>query len=113
MHELSLAMEVVDLASREASGNNINNILSIRIEIGDICGVDADVFRSALEIASHHSILEHAEIEIIRTPGKAICRECTGEVLVTELLSVCPRCGIIPEIITGGKEFRVLSMLAE
>jgi len=65
MHEFSLAIEVINLAQREAEKNLAESIQEITIEVGDLSGVEADAFESALELLVKESILENADINII------------------------------------------------
>ena len=113
MHELSLANEVIDLASREAKKNNIDLVKEIVIEIGDLSGVEADTFKSALEMIVKDTILEHAELQLIRTSGKGKCNSCDREFEMKNRLDVCPLCSCFPSEISGGQEFRVLSIAGD
>ena len=79
MHELSLAMEVIELVQHEADKNGVSIIEEILIEVGDLCGVEADIFQSALEIVIKDTLLENASVRIIRTPGKGKCSACNLE----------------------------------
>jgi len=111
MHELSLAMEVIGLAEREAGKHGVSSIQEIRIEVGNLCGVDADAFQSALELMVKNTILEDAEICLLRSPGKGRCNGCNLEFEMKNRLDVCPECQCFPSEITGGLEFRVVSLL--
>ena len=111
MHELSLALEVIGLAHREADKHEISSIQEIHIEVGDLCGVEADAFQSALELLARDSILKDATIRIIRTPGKGVCPACDIEFEMTNRLGTCPKCRCFPSEISGGEEFRVLSLI--
>lgn len=109
MHELSLAVEVIELASREAAKHRVFNIREILIEVGDLSGVEADAFRFGLEMLVKDSILEQAEVQLVRTPGKGRCASCNMEFEMKDRLGQCPLCQGYPSEITGGQEFRVLS----
>jgi hydrogenase nickel incorporation protein HypA/HybF len=113
MHELSLAMEVVEMSKREAGKNGVSTIHEILIEVGDLSGIEADVFQSALEMVVKDTLLENASVNIIRIPGKGKCSSCNLEFEMNNRLDSCPQCGCIPSEISGGQEFRVLSILAE
>ncbi len=113
MHEFSLASEVIDLAQNEAIKNAVTSIQEINIEVGDLSGVDADAFETALELLVKNTILENAVISIIRTPGIGKCNECDIEFEMVQRLDSCPDCHCFPSQIVGGEEFRVLSLLAE
>ncbi|MCX6269471.1 MAG: hydrogenase maturation nickel metallochaperone HypA [Bacteroidetes bacterium] len=113
MHELSLALEVIELVQREAGKQGLSAIQEILIEVGDLSGVEADAFQSALELLVKNTILNDAVVKIIQTHGKGICAACNKEFEMKNRLDTCPGCLCFPSEITGGKEFRVLSLLAE
>jgi len=113
MHELSLAMEVIELAEREAGKNGVSAIREILIEVGDLSGVEANAFQWALEMLVKDTILGKAEIKLIRTPGKGKCSACDLEFSMQNRLDSCPVCSCFPSEITGGKEFRVASLVGE
>ena len=113
MHELSLAAEVIDLASREALKNEIRSVSEIVIEVGDLSGVEADIFQSALGMIVKNTILEHAALRLIRINGKGKCNACNKEFEMKSRIDVCPDCSCFPSEISGGQEFRVLSIAGE
>ena len=113
MHELSLAMEVIELAHREADKNNLAAIQEILIEVGDLSGVEADAFQSALELIVKNTILEDSVINIIRTQGIGKCLACNMEFEMNNRIDTCPGCQCFPSEIIGGQEFRVQSLIGE
>ena len=110
MHEFSLAMDVIDLAQREAEKNMANIIREITIEVGDLSGVEADAFEMALGLLVKDSILENARVIIIRTPGRGKCTTCGLEFEMNHRLEIFPTCKCFPSEISGGQEFRVISL---
>jgi hydrogenase nickel incorporation protein HypA/HybF len=113
MHELTLAMEVIRIAGSEADKKMANSILEIDIEVGDLSGVEADAFKSALELLSRDSVLNETRINIMRSPGKGKCNSCDFEFEMINLMATCPKCQAFPSEISGGREFRVLSLVIE
>lgn len=113
MHEFSLAIEVISLAQREAEKNMAETIREITIVVGDLSGVEADAFESALELLVQDSILENADINIMRTAGKGKCNACDLEFEMSHRTATCPRCRCFPSEISGGEEFRVVSLVVE
>jgi hydrogenase nickel incorporation protein HypA/HybF len=113
MHEFSLAIEVINLAQREAEKNMAGSIQEITIEVGDLSGVEADAFESALELLVKDSVLENADINIIRTAGKGKCNSCNLEFEMKYRMATCPKCQCFPSEISGGEEFRVVSLVVE
>jgi len=113
MHELSLAMDVIDLASEEALKNDASHIYEIEIEVGELSGVEKEAFQFSLEMLAKESILRDAVIKIKGIPGKARCSQCGQEFEMHDLLTPCAKCGGFAVEILGGKEFRVKSLIAE
>jgi len=113
MHELSLAMEVIELAEKEAEKNRVSVILEMEIEVGDLSGVEAETFRSALEMIVRDTILENTQINVVRTPALGYCSNCNNEYEMRERLAACPLCRAYPSAIRGGQDFRLVSILAE
>ncbi len=110
MHEFSMAIEVINLAQREAVKNKANSIQKITIEVGDLSGVDADAFESALGLLVKDSILDQALVTLIRTPGLGRCNSCNDEFEMNHRMATCPKCQCFPSEISGGEEFRVVSL---
>lgn len=113
MHEFSLAVEVINLAQSEAEKNNAKEIQEITIEVGDLSGVEAYAFESALGLLVKDSILKTANIYILRSPGKGKCNACDHEFEMNHRMATCPKCNCFPSEINGGQEFRVVSLVVE
>lgn len=113
MHEFSIAMNIVDIASDYARKESASVVKEIEIEVGDMSGVVMDALEFCLEAAVKDSVLEGAERNIIRIPGKARCTSCSHVFGIHDFYTVCPRCNTpAPEIIAGS-ELRVKSLLVE
>jgi hydrogenase nickel incorporation protein HypA/HybF len=113
MHEFSLAEEVIKLAHDEAEKHNALAVSEITIEVGNFSGVEAEAFESALGLLSEGSILEKARLNIVRIKGKGICHTCNNEFEMDQRIDTCPKCNSFPSGISGGNEFRVVSLLVE
>lgn len=113
MHEFSLASEVLELARYEAEKNNAVSVTEITIEVGNLCGVEADVFESALTIISEGTILGKAVLNILKIKGTGKCSACNTEFEMDNRMDYCPVCHSLPAEIIGGKEFRVVSLVIE
>jgi hydrogenase nickel incorporation protein HypA/HybF len=111
MHELSLAMDVIDLVKREADKNGVTCVEEVLIEIGDLSGVEADIFLSALQMVVKDTLLENAVIKINHTPGKGRCRSCNLEFKMKTFFDPCPHCKSFTSEIMDGQEFRVVSLV--
>ena len=110
MHELSIAIGIVELAEREAIKANSNNIESIELEIGDLSGIVIEALDFAWPVAVKGTMLEKANKTIDKISGKAKCLECENLFDIENLYDSCPKCKSHFKDIYKGKELRVKSI---
>jgi hydrogenase nickel incorporation protein HypA/HybF len=70
MHELSIVMNIIDIAQKESSKANAAIIDEIEIDIGDFSTVEMDAFDFAWQQAVKETILENAVKKINHIKGK-------------------------------------------
>ena len=110
MHEASLAGGVLQLVEDTARREGFARLLSLRLEAGQLAGVDVRALRFALESLAPGTLLEGARIEIDETSGQAWCLPCAQSVAIAQRGDACPVCGGYQLQPTGGMELRVLDM---
>ncbi len=113
MHEFSIAMNIVDIATEYARREEANSVKEIEIEVGQLSGIVLDALEFSLESAVKGSILENAKRNIISIPGLVRCLKCSHEYESSEIFSECPVCGAGPPEIIKGRELRVKSLLVD
>ena len=113
MHEFSIAMNIVDIATDYATREQAKEVCEIEIEVGIFSGVVIDALEFAMESAVKGTILENATCKIIVVEGKARCNKCMNEYETDELLSPCPKCKTTAPNIIQGRELRVKSLLVD
>lgn len=69
MHELSLAVELVERAAEIARREQAKKVTEIEVMIGDLSGVDAEAFAFAFPEAARGTVLADASLKIERTAG--------------------------------------------
>lgn len=113
MHELSIAMSIVEIAEENAKNANTSVINEIELDIGSQSGVVLEALEFAMQSAKLGTMLENAEVKINFIPAKAICTICQHEFYIDDLFSPCPECGDFFCEIIQGKELKVKSLKAE
>ncbi len=113
MHELSIAVGIVDLAEKEAKTAGADKILSIELEIGTLSGVMLDALDFAWPVATENTLLEKAERTIIQVPAKAKCSRCGALFDLENLYDSCPACNEYRKDIIQGKELRIKSLVVD
>ena len=106
MHELSIAMSIVDLAAAQAANHEALVIEEIELDIGCLSGVEMDSFDLAWRQAIKRTILENATRKVNRIEGKAHCLECGCFFSMQNLYDSCPDCNSYFSEIISGKELK-------
>ncbi len=113
MHELSIAMSIVQLAVDYAGKGNATQVKEMEIEVGDLSGVVIDALDFAMEEAVRDTICEDARWEIVRLHARARCKTC-GYVFETKsLFDPCPACGEFGLELLSGEELRLKSIVVD
>lgn len=113
MHELSIAMNIVEIAEEEAEKSGASRIMKIELVVGKLSGVVYEALDFALQEAIKNTMLEKAEIKIIQLAGEARCLKCSHTFLAENLFENCPKCNHQICQITQGKELKINSLYVD
>ncbi len=93
MHELSLAVALVEQAEAVLEREGAPRALALTVRIGDWSGVDPDAFAFAFPVAAEGSRLAGARLEIEREPLRVRCRACGAVTEPPDAIPCCAACG--------------------
>ena len=110
MHEASLAGGVLQLVEDTAAREGFSRLLSLRLEAGQLAGIDVRALRFALDSLAPGTLLAGATIDIEAPPGQAWCLPCGQTVALAQRGDPCPVCQGYQLQPTGGMDLRVLDM---
>ena len=110
MHELSIAIDIVDIATREAAKENATKINKVDIEVGTLSGVVIEALETAMTEAIRDTMLEGSHISIHEIPAMARCKVCRHEFKIDDWLSLCPECGSPENEVIQGRELRLKTL---
>lgn len=111
MHELSVAISIVEIAKEEAMKAGSTHVEEIVLEIGKLTCIEEEALLYAWQEAIKNTVLQHATCAIEYIEGRAICITCNKEFALTSLYDLCPICQYIGKEIIQGKELRIKSMV--
>jgi hydrogenase nickel incorporation protein HypA/HybF len=103
MHELSIAIDLVELAEAEAVRLGDVRVVAVHVRAGPLSGVVADALRFSFDVAASGTAIEGARLEIEREDVVVWCPACAE---ARDLADVqhrrCPVCHEpTPEVLRG------------
>lgn len=110
MHEMSIALSIVDIAEKEAKKAQVTQFAAIDMEIGTLAGIEFDALDFVWQAAVEGTVLEKAEKRIRKIPAKARCGDCDKVYPLEHIYDNCPNCDSFLKIIIQGKELSVKSL---
>lgn len=111
MHEVSIALNLIDIVTAQCRENGYSRIDAVRIKIGRASGIMPDALSFAFDAIKGDSIAADALLEIEEVPLTGSCRDC-GAVFTTEAEYVlaCPACAGLSFFMTAGRELDIIDM---
>ncbi|MGA8539951.1 MAG: hydrogenase maturation nickel metallochaperone HypA [Terriglobales bacterium] len=114
MHELSIAMSIVEMAQEEAERHGGVRVGAIHLKLGALSGVVKEALLSAFEMARDDTPLQGARLEIEEVPVVVVCPSCQAPRPVSSVqLFCCAECGTPASEIVQGKELEVVALEME
>jgi hydrogenase nickel incorporation protein HypA/HybF len=114
MHELSIAMSMVEMAAEEAERRGGVRVHAIHLKVGDLSGVVKEALLFSYEVACEGTLLEGSQLVIKEVGVVVYCPACKAE---TALASVqqfrCAVCQTPTSQIVQGKELEVTALEIE
>jgi hydrogenase nickel incorporation protein HypA/HybF len=111
MHELSIVMNIVDIATQQAEQAHAHTVEEIELVIGELSGIEMSSFDFAWKQGIKNSVLQEAKLVVQRPEGRGFCPDCDRTFPMHRLFDGCPDCGSHFVAIRQGKEMRVKSLV--
>ena len=93
MHELSLCQDLMDQVTELACKHKARAVSSVKVQIGQLAGVEPLLLESAFTIARAGTVAEHAVMITEVVAPLVICNGCGTESEVTPSSLLCLACG--------------------
>ena len=111
MHELSIAMSILDLAEEELDKHGDVQVLEIHLKLGPLAGVVKESLLSAYELARAGTPFAAAELVIEDVPILVNCATCQTTRPVVSMQEIfCSHCGTPCPDIVSGRNLEVVAM---
>lgn len=101
MHEYSLVQALLERVEAEAEERGACRVRRIAVRIGDLAGVERDLFATAFAMFTAGSRSEGAFLEILPVAADWQCPRCEQSIEQGRILR-CPTCGAPAVLAAGG-----------
>ncbi|HVS34895.1 MAG TPA: hydrogenase maturation nickel metallochaperone HypA [Gemmataceae bacterium] len=110
MHELSIALSIVDVAEEEAARHG-GRVRAVHLQLGPLSGVVKEALLSAFELAREGSELAESELVVQDVAVTAYCPACAAEKPIESFPELrCPACGAPTPQVVHGRELEVVGL---
>lgn len=111
MHELSIAMSIIEMAAEEAERRGGVQVHAIHLKLGQLSGVIKDALLFSYEVACQGTLLEGSSLVIEEVPVVVYCQTCRAETALASLQRFCcGSCGALTPEVVRGKELEVVAL---
>jgi hydrogenase nickel incorporation protein HypA/HybF len=113
MHELSIAMGIVDAAVEEAQRRKVH-VSAVHLRLGALSGVVKDALLFSYDVACQDTPVQGSRLIIEDVPVTVFCPRCSEQRTLQSIQSfMCPECGTPTMDIRRGKELEVFALEVE
>ncbi len=109
MHEMTIAMNILDIVCQKATEEKAVKVNSVELEIGELSGILIDSLEFCFEAACKNTIADGAELNIHKIEAEAFCKSCKNTFNIESDFSPCPTCNDYNFELKKGKEFSIKS----
>jgi hydrogenase nickel incorporation protein HypA/HybF len=111
MHEMGIAMQIVEIAAASVPPHlKGSRVERVNLQVGKLSAVVPDSLRFCFEVVAKGTPLEGAELHIEELPVTARCRACRHEWTIEGPAFTCPECASGDLELLSGRELDIRSI---
>ena len=111
MHELSVALALIELATEKAGEIGGGRVEAVHLRLGRLAGVAKDALAFSFDLASGGTPVDGARLVIEEVPVMVFCPECRAERAANEAGGLrCSVCGTLARDVTRGRELELTAL---
>jgi hydrogenase nickel incorporation protein HypA/HybF len=111
MHELSIALSIVDGVLEEARARSLAQVSAVHVRVGRLSGVDKDALQFSYGVASQDTVLASSHLLVEDVDVVIFCADCGAERQTAAFpLLVCAQCGAVAERLVRGDELEITAV---
>jgi len=111
MHEMGIAMEIIDIAEASIpAGMETVQVECVNLKVGKLSAIVPESLRFCFGVAIKDTRLEGARLNIEQVPVVAMCKDCDSRWTIDEPAFACPKCNSGSIELISGKELDIVSI---
>ena len=113
MHELSIAVSIVEIAQEESERLG-SKVSAVHLKLGPMSGIVKEALLFSYDVACQDTPLEGSTLVIQETPLVVFCPSCETERTLSSAQSLCCFiCGTPTPDVVGGRELQLVGLEIE
>lgn len=114
MHELSIALSIIELAEEEAARHGAGAVRAVHLRLGPLAGVVKEALESSYELACETSAVPGSRLVIEEVPIVVFCSNCQAQRTLSSMQwFCCPECNTPTADVVHGRELEVVGLELE
>jgi len=111
MHELSIAISVVEMAEQEARRRGGVHVSAVYLKLGPLSGVVKEALLFSYGMSCEGTMLEGSQLVIEEAPVVVYCENCEAERSLSSIQAFfCPVCSTPAPKVIRGQELELVAM---
>jgi len=110
MHELSIAMRIVETVSEALPANEPGSVRAVQLRVGRFSTVVPDALHFAWDQATQNTRLERSQLQIELVEPQIDCIQCRQRFVLPGVRLRCPQCDQPANSLCRGRELEILSV---
>ena len=114
MHELSIALSMIEMATEEAERRGGARVTALHLKLGPLSGVVKEALLFSYEVGCNGTPLAGSQLVIEDVPVVIYCWQCQSEQQLDSIQRFCcPVCGTLSSDVVGGRELEFVALEIE
>ncbi len=108
MHELSIAIEILDIVQKEATKHGAAVVRRVNLRVGDLSGVETESLAFSFDaVKGEKELTRDAVLSMERIPVKIRCTPCDEVFKGAGHTVICPQCEGFDTQLLQGEELEI------
>lgn len=111
MHELSIAMSIIEGATQEAAKRGGAQVHAVHLKVGLLSGVVKEALLFSYSLACEGTPLEGSQLVVEEIPVTVYCSACDANKTLDSIQRFCcPTCDRSTPVVVSGKELELIAI---